>query len=71
MHILEKLKGRFGANDAEFSVIIGSQWKNLKASIASGKSPRYKYICRAYWYAKTHGINLTIDELMKEEHDEI
>jgi hypothetical protein len=68
-HILEILQKRFGVSDDEFAVIIGTRWRNLKISVAGRLSPRYKYVCRAYQYAKQHGIPVTIEELMEEWHE--
>lgn len=68
-HILERLKTRFKLSHDEFSVVIGTKWNQLETSIANGNSPRHKYVCRAYRYAKAHGIRVTLEELMREDAD--
>lgn len=68
-HVLERLRQRFKLGHDEFSIVIGTRWCQLEQAIANGQSPRHKYVCRAYRYAKAHGIRVTLKELMEEDAD--
>lgn len=65
-HILVRLKKRFKMTGRDMSAVVGTNWSQLERTINQGLSPRHKYVCRAYQYAKAHGIHVTIEELMEE-----